>query len=55
MKKNVKLYLTNNRAFRMTNKYISKFNLINQTFDVNLKKKYHEDICNNKRKEFTCG
>lgn len=38
--KNVPLYLTNNKAFNMTNKYISKFNLINQSFKVNLEKNY---------------
>ena len=34
--RNVLLYLTNNKAFISTNKYISKFNLINQSFKVNL-------------------
>jgi len=38
--KNVLLYLTNNKAFNMTNKYINKFNLINKSFKVNLKKNY---------------
>ena len=37
--RNVLLYLTNNKAFNMTNQYISKFNLINKSFKVNL------DIC----------
>lgn len=37
---NVPLYLTNNTAFNMTNKYISKFNIINQSFKVNLEKFY---------------
>ena len=32
----VPLYLTNNKAFNMTNKYISNFNIINQAFKVNL-------------------
>ena len=30
------LYLTNNSAFAMTNRYISTFNLVNQSFKVNL-------------------
>ena len=38
--KNSKLYLTNNRAFQMTNSYISKFDLINRSFKVNLDKYY---------------
>lgn len=38
--KNVLLYLTNNKAYNMTNKYISKFNLLNQSFKVNLEKNY---------------
>jgi hypothetical protein len=36
----VDLYLTNNPAFKETNKYINKFNLINQSFGVNLDKSY---------------
>lgn len=38
--KNVLLYLTNNTAYNMTNKYICKFDLINKSFKVNLKKNY---------------
>ncbi|MCK9417619.1 hypothetical protein M0Q97_13335, partial [Candidatus Dojkabacteria bacterium] len=38
--KNVLLYLTNNNAHNTTNKYINKFNLINKSFKVNLKKNY---------------
>jgi hypothetical protein len=38
--KNVELYLTNNKAFDATNRYISKFSLINQSFKVNLEKCY---------------
>ena len=38
--KNVNLYLTNNSAFHMTNCYISKFNLVNQSFKVNLERFY---------------
>ena len=38
--KNISLYLTNNSAFHMTNSYISKFNLINQSFKVNLERFY---------------
>ena len=34
--RNVPLYLTNNKAFISTNKYINSFNLINQSFKVNL-------------------
>ena len=34
--RNVILYLTNNKALNMTNKYISKFNLVNQSSKVNL-------------------
>ena len=30
------LYLTNNKAFSMTNMFISKFNLVNQSFKINL-------------------
>jgi hypothetical protein len=37
---NSSLYLTNNRAFLMTNSYISKFDLINRAFKVNLDKTY---------------
>jgi len=33
-------YLTNNRAFTMSNKFISRFNLVNQSFKVNLQKFY---------------
>ena len=36
----VELYLTNNKAFSMTNKYISKFDIINQSYKVNLEKFY---------------
>ena len=36
----VPLYLTNNNAFNMTNKYISKFDILNQSFKVNLDKFY---------------
>jgi len=42
--RNVKQYLTNNQAFDMTNKYISKFNLVNQSFKVNLEKYYQNVI-----------
>jgi hypothetical protein len=38
--KNVNLYLTNNTAFHMTNSYISKFNLVNQSYKVNLERFY---------------
>ena len=38
--KNVFLYLTNDKAFNMTNKYIAKFNLVNQSFKVNLQNFY---------------
>jgi len=38
--KNSELYLTNNSAFHMTNNYISKFNLVNQSFKVNLERFY---------------
>jgi len=38
--KTVNLYLTNKTSFSMTNKYISKFNLVNQSFKVNLAKSY---------------
>ena len=34
------LYLTNNNAFKMTNAYINKFNLVNDSFKVNLEKSY---------------
>lgn len=34
------LYLTNNKAFSMTNMFISKFNLVNQSFKINLEKCY---------------
>lgn len=34
------LYLTNNSAFHMSNCYISKFNLLNQSFKVNLDRFY---------------
>jgi hypothetical protein len=37
----VKHYLTNNPAVNMTNKYISKFNLVNHSFGTNLKKHYN--------------
>lgn len=37
---NIYLYLTNNTAFKMTNIYINKFNLINQSFNINLEKSY---------------
>lgn len=37
---NALLYLTNNTAFKMTDHYINKFNLINQSFKVNLEKSY---------------
>jgi hypothetical protein len=36
----VNLYLTNKPSFNMTNKYIQKFNIINQSFKVNLEKSY---------------
>lgn len=36
----VQLYLTNNPAFHMTNKYIDKFDLINQSVKLNLDKGY---------------
>ena len=36
----VDLYLTNNPAFNMTNKFIEKFDLINQSYKVNLEKAY---------------
>ena len=38
--KNINLYLTNNTAFNMTNSYISKFNLVNQSLKVNLERFY---------------
>ena len=38
--RNVNLYLTNNTAFHMTNSYISKFNLVNQSYKVNLERFY---------------
>jgi hypothetical protein len=38
--KNSELYLTNNSAFHMTNNYISKFNLVNQSYKVNLERFY---------------
>ena len=38
--KNIPLYLTNNKAYSMTNIYISKFNLVNQSFKINLEKCY---------------
>ena len=38
--KNINLYLTNNTAFHMTNCYISRFNLVNQSFKVNLERYY---------------
>ena len=38
--RNIFLYLTNNKAFNMTNKYISKFNLVNQSLKVNLENFY---------------
>jgi len=38
--RNVKQYLTNNTGFEMTNKYIKKFSLVNQSFKVNLEKNY---------------
>jgi len=34
------LYLTNNPAFIMTNKFIDKFDLVNQSYKVNLEKSY---------------
>jgi len=37
---NVLLYLTNNTAFKMTNHYINRFNLVNNSFRVNLEKSY---------------
>ena len=37
----VEQYLTNNPAFNTTNKYITKFNLINQSLKINLKKSYN--------------
>ena len=37
---NVLLYLTNNTAFKMTDHYINKFSLVNQSFKVNLEKSY---------------
>jgi len=36
----VNLYLTNNPAFMETNKFIDKFNLINQSYKINLEKAY---------------
>jgi len=36
----VNMYLTNHRSFNTTNQYISKFNLVNQSFKVNLEKSY---------------
>ncbi len=36
----VELYLTNNPAFDMTNKYIERFNLVNQSYKINLDKGY---------------
>ena len=38
--KNVALYLTNSKAFHMTNKYIARFDLINQSFKTNLETFY---------------
>lgn len=37
---NVLQYLTNNTAFKMTDHYINKFSLVNQSFRVNLEKSY---------------
>lgn len=37
---NVKLYLTNNKALSGTNQYFSKFNLVNQSFKVNIDNSY---------------
>ena len=38
--RNTPAYLTNNKAFNMTNKFIDKFNLVNQSFKVNLESFY---------------
>jgi len=37
---NIPLYLTNNDALKMTNQYFSKFNILNQSFSVNLELSY---------------
>lgn len=37
---NILLYLTNNNAFKGTNQHIAKFNIVNQSFKVNLAKFY---------------
>ena len=34
------LYLTNNQTFKSSNKYFNKFNLVNQSFQINLQKSY---------------
>lgn len=36
----IPLFLTNNKAFKGTNIHINKFNLVNQSFKVNLEKSY---------------
>lgn len=38
--KNIILYLTNNDALKGTNQYFSKFNIINQSFSINLELSY---------------
>lgn len=37
-------YLTNNTAFNMTNKYITKFNLVNQSFKQNIQNGYNKVV-----------
>lgn len=38
--KTIPLFLTNNKSFNMTNKYITKYNMVNQSFKVNLENNY---------------